>query len=137
MTDQEWLDFLIPMGQDVKRLADATEKLAALLRPSDLATFNAEAARTAPEPRQPESGPTDPEPPFPSPEFRQSRDLPPEAFAGFPKWECPVHHSSKIVPAGIAKVSQKPYKAFVSCAERDCKHVADWCRVPNCPDARR
>ena len=35
-------------------------------------------------------------------------------------WQCPVHGTSKVVPAGISK-SGKPYSAFMVCAERGCE----------------
>lgn len=120
------LDIIAPVMERLDRLTRAVESLVALLKPSDLAAFNQEAHRTAPEQRAAQSGPLDPEPPAPTA---------PEVFKPFHPWECPVHHSSKHVPAGVSKNTGKPYKAFTSCAERDCRHVADWCRVPGCPDA--
>jgi len=115
-------DLAIAMGERLERIAVALEQIVAYVKPSDLAAFHAEAPRTAPEPRQAQSGPVDPEPPFPgpSPEFRQSRDLPAEPFAPFPRWSCPIHHSSKVVPAGVSKKTGKPYQAFVVCNEPGC-----------------
>jgi hypothetical protein len=49
-------------------------------------------------------------------------------------WVCPVHHEVKVVPAGVSKSSGKPYNSFLSCTDRECKHVADRCRVPGCRD---
>ena len=115
-------DLAIAMGERLERIAVALERIEAWLKPSDLATFHQEAARTAPEPRQAQSGPIDPEPPFPgpSPEFRQSRDLPAEPFAAFPRWQCPVHHGSKVVPAGVSRKTGKPYSEFIACSEPGC-----------------
>ena len=115
-------DIGIAIGVQLERIAVALEQIVAYVKPSDLAAFNAEAPRTAPEPRQPQSGPVDPEPPFPgpSPEFRQSRDLPAEPFAPFPRWSCPIHHSSKVVPAGVSKRTGAKYEAFVACSEPGC-----------------
>ena len=123
MTDNEALDIIAPVMERLDKLTIAVEKLVAVLKPSDLAAFHGEAPRTAPEPRQASSGPIDPEPPFPGPsqEFRQSRDLPAEPFAAFPRWQCPQHHSSKVVPAGVSKKSGKPYQAFVVCGEQGCE----------------
>ena len=122
MTEPDALDIIAPLAERLDKLIVAVEKLVVVLRPSDLATFHAEAPRTAPEPRQSGSGPIDPEPPFPGPsqEFRQSRDLPSEPFAAFPRWQCPIHHGSKVVPAGVSKKSGKPYQAFVVCSEPGC-----------------
>jgi hypothetical protein len=130
-TDTELLDIVAPLADRLERIAVALEAIQALVKPSDLATFNASAPRTAPEPRQPQSGPIDPEPPFPvrtvapsapipSQEFRASRDLPAEPFASFPKWSCPVHHGSKTVPAGVSKKTGRPYREFVVCDEPGC-----------------
>jgi len=115
-------DLAIAMGERLERIAVALERIEAILKPSDLAAFHAEAPRTAPEPRHAQSGPIDPEPPFPGPsqEFRQSRDLPAEPFAAFPRWSCPVHHGSKVVPAGISRKSGKLYSEFVACSEPGC-----------------
>ena len=115
-------DLAIAMGERLERIAVALEQIVAYVKPSELAAFHAEAPRTAPEPRQTTSGPVDPEPPFPgpSPEFRQSRDLPPEPFVNLATWSCPIHHSSKTVPAGVSKRTGKPYEAFIACAEMGC-----------------
>jgi len=117
-------DTAIAMGEQLERIAVALEQIVAYVKPSDLAAFNAEAPRTAPEPRQATSGPVDPEPPFPgpSPEFRQSRDLPAEPVLPpapvLPlEWTCPRHHKVKIVPAGISKAG-KAYPAFLACPEQ-------------------
>lgn len=59
------------------------------------------------------TGPSTPEPPFPSAEFRQSRDLPPTPFLPI-SWTCPVHHESKIQPAGVSR-SGETYDAFLKC----------------------
>lgn len=136
MTDP--LDIIAPVMERLDKLTIAVEKLVAVLKPSDLATFHQEASRTAPEPRswseaprEPvqvgthatgANGPIDPEPPFPGPSeaFRQSRDLPAEPFAPFPRWQCPIHHGSKVVPAGVSKKTGKPYQAFVVCSEPGC-----------------
>jgi hypothetical protein len=61
----------------------------------------------------------------------------PQQFQPMAVWQCPVHHASKIVPAGVSKSSGKPYNAFMSCTERECNHVADRCRVQGCPDGPR
>ena len=123
MNEANALDIIAPVMERLDKLTIAVEKLVAVLKPSDLAQFNAEAPRIAQEPRQAQSGPVGPEPPFsgPSPEFRQSRDLPAEPFAPFPRWSCPVHHSSKVVPAGVSKKTGKPYQAFVVCEEQGCE----------------
>ena len=117
-------DIGIAIGVQLERIAVALEQIVAYVKPSDLAAFNAEAPRTAPEPRQAQSGPVDPEPPFsgPSPEFRQSRDLsqqpilPPTPFLPM-EWTCPVHHKVKIVQAGVSKAG-KAYPAFLACPEK-------------------
>ena len=132
-TEAEALDIIAPLAERLDKLIVAVEKLVVVLKPSDLATFHQEAPRTAPEPRMTgyvdpagfhavPAGPTDPEPPFsgPSQEFRQSRDLPAEPFAAFPRWQCPIHHGSKVVPAGVSKKSGRPYQAFVACSEQNC-----------------
>jgi hypothetical protein len=36
-------------------------------------------------------------------------------------WQCPIHHSYKVVPAGISTRTGKPYPAFVVCGERGCE----------------
>ena len=128
MTEPDALDIIAPLAERLDKLIVAVEKLVVVLRPSDLAQFHAEAPAThtvamqyATTLRQPD-GPTDPEPPFPGPsqEFRQSRDLPAEPFAAFPRWQCPIHHGSKVVPAGVSKKSGKPYQAFIVCSEQGC-----------------
>ncbi len=35
-------------------------------------------------------------------------------------WVCPVHHTSKVVPAGVSQKTGRDYDAFTVCAERDC-----------------
>ncbi len=37
-----------------------------------------------------------------------------------PPWVCPIHHTVKVVPAGVSKRTGAPYEAFLSCTERDC-----------------
>jgi len=129
-------DLAIAMGERLERIAVALERIEAILKSSDLATFHQEAARTAPHEQTSATGfgspgtttaahtngPIDPEPPFPgpSPEFRQSRDLPAEPFAAFPRWSCPVHHGSKVVPAGVSRKTGKPYSEFLACSEPGC-----------------
>ena len=115
-------DLAIAMGERLERIAVALEQLVAYVKPSELAKFHQEAQERPVEPRQASGGPIDPEPPFPgpSPEFRQSRDLPAEPFAPFPRWSCPIHHGSKVVPAGVSKKTGKPYQAFVACSEPGC-----------------
>ena len=117
-------DLAIAMGERLERIAVALERIEAILKPSDLAAFHDHdhPQDTTPPRLARLIGPIDPEPPFPgpSPEFRQSRDLPAEPFAAFPRWSCPVHHGSKVVPAGVSKRSGKPYQAFVACSEPGC-----------------
>jgi len=36
-------------------------------------------------------------------------------------WLCPVHRTSKIVPAGTSRATGKTYTAFWACTERDCQ----------------
>ena len=129
MTEPDALDIIAPLAERLDKLIVAVEKLVVVLRPSDLAAYRQSdplvTGSTAgkPEPQWPTNGPVDPEPPFPgpSPEFRQSRDLPAEPFAPFPRWSCPTHHSSKVVPAGVSKKTGKPYQAFVVCGEQGCE----------------
>ena len=128
-------DLAIAMGERLERIAVALERIEAILKPSDLAAFHRELPsypknNPGPDPkpylepalRTATNGPIDPEPPFPgpSPEFRQSRDLPAEPFAAFPRWQCPVHHGSKVVPAGVSRKTGKPYSEFVACSEPGC-----------------
>ena len=108
----------------------ALERIEAILKPSDLAAFHEHPQNTgSTSPNMvyrvvtsTTNGPVDPEPPFPgpSPEFRQSRDLPAEPFAAFPRWSCPVHHGSKVVPAGVSRKTGKPYSEFIACSEPGC-----------------
>lgn len=35
-------------------------------------------------------------------------------------WTCPVHHTNRIVPAGISKKTNQPYNAFVVCGDQGC-----------------
>ena len=124
-------DLAIAMGERLERIAVALERIEAILKPSDLAAFHEHpqniTGSTSPNMvyrvvTSTTNGPVDPEPPFPgpSPEFRQSRDLPAEPFAAFPRWQCPVHHGSKVVPAGVSRKTGKPYSEFVACSEPGC-----------------
>lgn len=36
------------------------------------------------------------------------------------EWVCPVHGTSKVVPAGVSKKTGKPYNAFTACGEIGC-----------------
>lgn len=36
------------------------------------------------------------------------------------EWVCPVHGTSKVVPAGVSKKTGKPYNAFTACGEQGC-----------------
>lgn len=53
-----------------------------------------------------------------------TRPAPPEVFPPFrgspAPWECPIHHTSKVVPAGYSERTGKSYDAFTACAERGC-----------------
>jgi hypothetical protein len=75
-TDAELLDIVAPLADRLERIAVALEAIQALVKPSDLAAFNASAPRTAPEPRQAQSGPIDPEPPFPARTVAPSAPIP-------------------------------------------------------------
>ena len=35
-------------------------------------------------------------------------------------WVCPVHGTSRTVPAGVSKKTGKPYDAFIACNEFSC-----------------
>lgn len=37
-----------------------------------------------------------------------------------PVWVCPIHGSSKVVPAGFSKRTQRDYPAFVACDSPGC-----------------
>jgi hypothetical protein len=128
MTDTEILDIIAPLAERLDRLCDGVERLIAVIKPSELAEFRGQYQSTGnsvafiPSPaRTVQDGPAGPEPPHPAnPEFRASRDLPAEPFLPFKQWECPIHHSNKVVPAGISKKNGKPYEAFLACAEYGC-----------------
>jgi len=124
-------DLAIAMGERLERIAVALEQIVAFVKPSELAKFHQEVQERPVEARLPSGGPLGPEPPpptqmlgisapVPSQAFRESRDLPAEPFAPFPRWSCPVHHGSKVVPAGVSKKTGKPYQAFVACSEPGC-----------------
>lgn len=39
---------------------------------------------------------------------------------GAQKWVCPVHGTSKVIPAGVSKKTGRPYEAFTACGETGC-----------------
>jgi len=96
-------DLAIAMGERLERIAVALERIEAILKPSDLAAFHQEAARTAPVERYARNEPIDPEPPFPtetlapsapvpSAAFRESRNLPAQPIVPQSRWaEGQVH----------------------------------------------
>lgn len=53
------------------------------------------------------------------------RPAPPSAHAPVVSdWSCPVHHTYRVVPAGVSKSTGKPYSSFVTCSERGCNEKA-------------
>ena len=138
MTDIDYPDILTdPAGnlglRQVKaweRIATALEQLVLAGMPASPATMPQEARELAPW----DNAPTPPTPNYQSnteahaaaaQRFAESRNMPtqpivPQQFAPLDTWQCPVHHSRKVVPAGTSKRTGAPYDAFVSCTERDC-----------------
>ena len=92
-----------------ERMAIALERIATALEQQALETV--EAAQAA------EAAPT---PPIRVPEQYGSAA---DRNASFPPigWRCPVHGTSKIVPAGVSARTGRTYDAFVACPERDCQ----------------
>lgn len=45
----------------------------------------------------------------------------PQAAPADPGWTCPVHGTSKVIPAGISRKTNKPYAAFVVCGMGGCE----------------
>lgn len=76
-TDAELLDIVAPLADRLERIAVALEAIHALVKPADLAAFNASAPRTAPERRPIPLDPIDPEPPFPAVTVAPSAPIPP------------------------------------------------------------
>src|ERR1035437_1606390 len=89
-TEAELLDIVAPLADRLERIAVALEAIQALVKPSDLAAFNASAPRTAPHEQTSAtgfgspgittaahtSGPIDPEPPFPARTVAPSAPIP-------------------------------------------------------------
>ena len=102
MTDNEALDIIAPVMERLDKLTIAVEKLVAVLKPSDLATFHQEAPRTAPEPRQASSGPLDPEPPFPAEVLAPSAPIPQVPFPPMqPNWQAGMVHQNGHKPLKV------------------------------------
>lgn len=123
----------------LERIAAALERLADAEEQATLAQIPASPPETAPAERQ--LAPWDNAPmPVTSPLQAAQPYQAPVAKAPFPPmrpvdWDCPVHHEVKMVPGGVSARTGKPYGSFLSCTDRECKHVADRCRVPGCRDA--
>lgn len=100
MTEAEALDIIAPLAERLDKLTIALEKLVAVLKPGDLATFHQEAPRTAPEPRQASTGPIDPEPPFPAQAMAISAPIP--QFPPMqPNWQAGMVHQNGHKPLKI------------------------------------
>jgi hypothetical protein len=105
----------------LERIATALEQLVLAGIPSEHAAFNAaNPPQTAPAPT--EVHPWD-NVPLPQTVAAALPYQPPVAVTTIqapPPWVCPVHHTSKVVPAGVSKRTGATYKSFLSCTERDC-----------------
>lgn len=127
----------------LERIAAALERLADAEEQAVLAEMPASPPETAPAPA--EIHPWDnvplnatlPSPPSYTIVSASQPYQPPTAVTTIqtpPPWVCPIHHEVKMVPGGVSARTGKPYGSFLSCTDRECKHVADRCRVPGCRD---
>ena len=121
MTDTaELLDLLAPLADRLERIAVALEGLVAIAKPTDLAAFHASAPRTAPEPRQAQSGPSDPEPPYPVPVLAPSAPVPQAPFPPMqPNWQAGMVHQNGHNPL-------KTNSRGLYCATR--MENGEWCK---------
>lgn len=121
---------LLTIGGD-DRLAQALEALTAAVTglPAALAAELAVVFPSWPPVIQPVAAPQAPQPvqagnvvQYPAPQLGPQQGV---SWGGSQPvdtggWVCPVHGTSKVVPAGVSKRTNKPYDAFVACPERGC-----------------
>jgi hypothetical protein len=105
----------------LERIAAVLERLADAEEQATLAQIPASPPQTAPAERQLAPWDNAPMPMTPPLQANQPYQVA-DSFPPLPRmaWTCPVHHGSRVVPAGVSKRTGNTYEAFLACAEPGC-----------------